>query len=844
MKYPHHSSILGAALISGAALALIAASTLALPSVAHAAPARSFCVPKATGVPTMEGPPQWVSSWSATRPLSTALDDPRWRGAAGHSFELGSATAPLTTRAVWSDGEVAGKAYLFLSFVVDVTGHADTDSTSPRDIFVGFRRSAPLPSGDNGYIFRFRLDETAAAGLVTPTSCDGSGHCADGNYWRVYTDFGNVAACGGDNGQEYRHGSGEAAAVPWMSEAVRYWKLAGAGPFLGNRWAVQVRFPMVAPGLELAEGIDRDSTFWYEARTNEGGAAGGGTAFLDLGWWPRQRVNHACVTPGSDPETVVHKDLTNPDNYGRLTLYQGAIPTDGSCDRGVSITAADIGSIFEAASGINLLTSALGHQFKALKADGLPGTNTVVARVTNNGAAVNAPLLARFRLAGWGAAPWSVSTDFGQWKDVRAVPNGVCGTGAAPACAPTSLAAGGKLALSFPWTIGNDTGAGGIGASEYCKYGLTPPAGAGACSPTPCACTAAEKCDVTGGQGVRASKPSGGFWPCVSSYYKADQCMLVELSAPNGGVDFEVQSAWHNMSFGQMSVMEREALIDGRGLPVAQGQKEQDIYLIAMPRNMPQAFPGGTTTGNQLVAERSFQAARRITDGYRESYDKTPEEERRRIAARFKRQPPDPARLERGVKLFGEEFLRAERIRAIIDPDDYRRADHLLDLATRAAGDQVSAEQITQEVYDRVGPRAAAEIVPTLEIYAYYRPFDQGTKYLPMTSFAVFLSHQGAMNGIDWELDGVTRVGPNVYRLRVPVGHARQIRVRSQAIEPGELVQKPGDPRWPCGGCCGSGARCGVFAGLNNMTPTLLGGVFLFGPWKRRRRRKGAQDTK
>jgi hypothetical protein len=848
----HHPMNL--ALVLSAGLAGLVALAGAGGSDALAAPAKNLCVPEATGVPTMEGPPQWLP-WS-TRPQSVVLDDPRWRGAAGHSFEHGSAKAPMHSRFLWKKDPGDGKDYLYLSFLVDVEALTDTTTTSPRDVFVGFRRSMALGT-EQAYIFQFHLNGTAAAGPVTATTCNGSGDCGGANYWRLYTDLGNYEECDGIGGAQYLHTNNDAAKAPWMADSLRYWKLGSSeSAFLKNRWAVQLRIPMVAPGLPLTDGVDRDSLFWYEAKVQQGSAGAG--SFLDLAWWPRPLTTVVCpISVGQG--SLIHRELgalrlddpadpfdiscptCSVDKFGKLTLYAGGTPPMG-CDRGVSISPQDIGTIFEATAATNLLTEPLATRFKAQKADTTIGTNTVVARVTNHGAAVNAPILARFRLAGWGSAPWSVMGEHGQWQDMRAAKNGVCGTGTAPTCSDTAIASGGKVALSFPWTIGDDTGPGGIGASEYCKYDLTPPATVGSCDPAPCSCTAADaKCDVASGSGVRAPRAGGGHWPCVSSYYKADQCMLVELSAPNGGVDFEVQSSWHNMSFGEMSTMEREALIDARGLPKAQGQTEQDIYLVAMPRNMPQAFPGGTTTGNQLVGERSFQEARRITDSYRESYDRTPEEDRRRIAARYKRPPPSPERLERGRKHFGEELLIAEQIRSIVDPEDYRRVDHLLDLAIRAVDSQVSAAQITEEVYHRVGPAAAADIVPTLEIYAYYRPLDKGRLYLPMTSFAVFLSHQGAMNGIDWEIDGATRVGLNVYRLRIPVDHARKIRVRSQAIEPGELVQKPGDPRWPCGGCCGSGARCGVLAGLNNMTPTLLGGVFVFG--KRRRRRKGAQST-
>src|SRR5262249_13115860 len=157
-------------------------------------------------------------------------------------------------------------------------------------------------------------------------------------------------------------------------------------------------------------------------------------------------------------------------------------------------------------------------------------------------------------------------------------------------CLPAvQILAGQQAAFSFKYTIGTDPV---LGASEYCQYGLKPPgAGSGTGCDTTCQCTdSTSKCDAMADSGTRATTVSGA--PCVSNYF-GHQCMLVELSAPNGNVNFAQQSAWNNMNFDQMSVVAREALIDARQLPTRPGQLEQNIYLIAMPRNMPKAIPGG-----------------------------------------------------------------------------------------------------------------------------------------------------------------------------------------------------------------------------------------------------------
>jgi hypothetical protein len=173
-------------------------------------------------------------------------------------------------------------------------------------------------------------------------------------------------------------------------------------------------------------------------------------------------------------------------------------------------------------------------------------------------------------------------------------------------------------------------------------------------------------------------------------------------------------------------------------------------------------------------------------------------------------------------------------------PDkDFKRTFGLL---TLSLSKQSSAE-LNEAVVGTVGPAEAAGIVPTLEIYPFYLPFDQGEAYMPMTAFTVFLGHEGSMTGINWLIDGADKVGQNLYHLTIPIGFARKIQVRAQAIQPPEVVIGPNNPRWPCAGCaCGGvGAqKCGLVTMLGNTTPGLIAGVFVI----RRRRNKAANPAK
>ena len=153
-------------------------------------------------------------------------------------------------------------------------------------------------------------------------------------------------------------------------------------------------------------------------------------------------------------------------------------------------------------------------------------------------------------------------------------------------------------------------------------------------------------------------------------------------------------------------------------------------------------------------------------------------------------------------------------------PDrDFKLVGGLLKLVM---GNQ-SAAALNEAVVSEVGPEEAAGIVPTLEIYPFYQPLGQGQAYMPMTAFTVFLGHEGAMSGMTWLIDGATKVGQNIYHMSIPVGFARRIQVRAQAIEPPQQPIGPNNPKWPCsGGCaCGGGGTrsCGLVTMLGNTAP-------------------------
>src|SRR5205814_6583034 len=126
---------------------------------------------------------------------------------------------------------------------------------------------------------------------------------------------------------------------------------------------------------------------------------------------------------------------------------------------------------------------------------------------------------------------------------------------------------------------------------------------------------------------------------------------------------------------------------------------------------------------------------------------------------------------------------RIQRIAPALRIMPEKDVEVVVGLIQLVVGHQKAAD-LNVDTVATLGPDEAAGVVPTLEIYPFYQPGGQGNVYLPMTAFSVFLGHDGTMAGIDWVIDGATQVGQNIYHLSIPVGFARKIRVRAQAIQP------------------------------------------------------------
>ena len=832
---------------------LISLVTLAaIVTVASDAPAdvpHSVCVNRGFGVPTRDGPPAWAAWAGASSSVNTELDDPRWNRATSKAFSTGTATAPMHVRQLWAP-DATGQEYLYLSLVSDL----DPNATTGRDVFIGFRRAnvgvASPDTGVYGYVLQFHLkpggSQTAAAmpycGNFAKPECTDDNPSSLGNWWRVYRDFNTTKtlSCRGttQSGEQFSQWNGVDpspagndylfAPFSWLDGAAHAWKIGG------SRWAIQLRIKVapttvLAPAL-ITDGIEKGSTLWYEATETIATPYVSIAKFPTAGGGRTGVAKSICVAAsGTLSDSLVHPDLTDPTKYAKLTDLG---PDPGDCDTGLTI--GEIGARFNQAPPYDAITPLNG--IKAVDSAGTVHANTMIAQVINTNpstaANISATVQARFRLANWGSGP--IGSDPGAFSDIRGG-GAVCLPTGGPTCTAQSIASGAQVAVHFDWTLGNDPA---LGASEYCSYGIAPPGALGPCA----ACT----CDGTQ-PGCASGAPGTGVAgkPCMQ-VHNSHECMYVELSSPTSDVNFVQASTFNNMNFAAMSSVAREALIDARKLPKAPGQTVQDIYFLVVPRNMPASVPSGTTVTG-LIQAAAVDRAVRIATPYLADIDRLQREDPeklKRIIDELARKRPGAGQDVRAAAVSREDkrFALVRRALPVMPNEDFALVGNLVAIALDRGQSERPNEALVQNAVSALGPAGAATLVPTLEVYPFYKPADE-VAYQPMTSFALFLSHEATLDGIRYELDGATKVAENVYHLQIPVDYARKIQVRAQAIVGAEAVLAPGNAAWPCaGGCaCGGGAqrRCGLLSVVGNTAPGLLAGVLVV----RRRKKQPAKSA-
>src|SRR5690554_371980 len=97
-----------------------------------------LCIPHATGVPGLSGPPNWLAA-TPSSPQRLEIDDPRWVGSYSQGFGYGTAEE-ATFRAL--NHRVGGQTFLYLSWHVKFENEP---SPLQDTLYVGFTRTAHPP---------------------------------------------------------------------------------------------------------------------------------------------------------------------------------------------------------------------------------------------------------------------------------------------------------------------------------------------------------------------------------------------------------------------------------------------------------------------------------------------------------------------------------------------------------------------------------------------------------------------------------------------------------------------------------------------------------------------------
>jgi hypothetical protein len=880
---------------------LLAIAAIAIASTDAFAQDVGMCPSNAYGVPWLGGPPVWRdfsgggASACGSGGIDCKHDDPRWRGAAALTYNSasGSANPPVQFRTLWSNQ--GGTKALYMQWVIrigvsDTGTGTDARTNGSHDIFFGFERAgaaavSPDPAAlavgnEHSWVVQVHLNP---AGTITdgiagganedlrqPTRCTTSTCPATGDWYLVYQnsqDAGGAPTTGtcstvtGPAANYSRTGDDPA----WLKNSIQVERIcSGTTQETCDLWVVSVRVPLVAAtapraatihndGIEESEGPLNAAVpgFWYQVNFgayDDDGSIITPRLFAKIDGWPapQPRTSGPPVLSSSDAwcedSGIYYKDVDTDTNsaaaWANLRLWDGFSARPSDCLDGFAITPDDIGVLvrdFGTAAPTDVVTPALDYQFKAFTSGTTRATNRVVARAVNHGDnATNVQIKARFRLAQWGAQPWATGSPTAAWSDIPGSGTGVCAVTGGATCGAVPLVTGGsKVGMSFDWNIGGDDGTVDsiAEAQQYCVYGLTPP------SPFTC-----NDCPIsTPTDGTRAFDGVSATAPCERKLWD-HQCMLVELDS-DSGINIETQSVYRNMDVRQMSEVSREAMISLKGLPPIPGAQQEDIYLVVMPRNVPASLPAGTT-GTSMISQNAgrardtvmrpfVEAARGMSDAeYQEASRVVREMEYGGNGYGGQRYGGfDPEIYEYP----GEQIPQADLPKGVdLMPRGVRAVAEYLDGVSRW---NATAEEKTLQTIDTLDDVTATTILPTVDIYVFRHM--KGKMMSPLSSFTLVVHHEGPLYGISWQIDGATKLSRNLFKLEMPVGHKRDVRVRVMAKESPSDRQQPGDEKWPCppGGCCHK--QCSATmpdVAVNFGLPFFFVGAVLMGRGRRRKK--------
>lgn len=247
------------------------------------------CIPYATGVPALSGPPNWWDNTLQLPDYNNRTDDPRWKGAVSYTYGLGAADEKASFRALYDSQDS-----LYLSWIANVV--PDINNQDNHAMYVGF---SPGGSADDIII------------KIVPFGSAANSLQAEPFFSNETYKYNKTTA------------KWESTNTPaWVGNFTRAW-LKNTYPYT---WAVQMKVPKSSnPDI----GLDFGSTFhlWYEIEVD----IGAGTENYS---WPRDvyRIYN---------ETTFQRDFPEPSTWGEFRLGSAG----SACGTGISIDSNNIGTL-------------------------------------------------------------------------------------------------------------------------------------------------------------------------------------------------------------------------------------------------------------------------------------------------------------------------------------------------------------------------------------------------------------------------------------------------------------------------------------------------------------------
>jgi hypothetical protein len=356
--------------------------------------AQDVCIPDDTGVPYLNGNPNWWDEALGEPEYWPAADDPRWRGAFVHTSGGAAASEHVTFRTLRNADEV------YMAWIVSV----DPLYNDQEYVYLGLApNGVGGAGGDVRIVIRPFGDSGSSTGepLPAPYSVQFLTRTGPGAAW--------TAAAGNPD---------------WLTPAEE--NIAVIRNIGEQFWAVLMRIPIDAnadDGVDLATSFD----FWFALLVSH----------------PSGSVEYD-YPEGLNAMTVIGSSDLAADWQG---ARRDLAPTAPGCIQGITLAWSDIGTVD--ASGDCVPATTLSADLTVDDGAGGPGSIVFCARPQNGGALVGADdIRATFRLANWG----STDRTTGTWDTIN-TPNCADSDVGKRACNPAAIVTGATGAITYQWDL-------------------------------------------------------------------------------------------------------------------------------------------------------------------------------------------------------------------------------------------------------------------------------------------------------------------------------------------------------------------------------------------------------